>query len=156
MAQDLLIPPQNIQPTCAIFILACLIPKCEETGRRIRPMCDFRVDEAREKIGEVLPRVGKTWRDSSGTPTKHVFRSVTNLTGYRGSSSMNHPLPSRTEKRQMHACIWIIVGDRDPRGRENRFEIPSTVTYGVFWIFSFRQMRVRPHSSPKEITFFPE
>lgn len=116
-------------------------------------MCDFRVES--DKIEEVLPRVGKTCRDSSGIPAKHVFRSVTNLTGYRGTVFYEPPSTSpNRETSDARACIWIIVDDRDPRRRENRFEIPCTVTYGVSGTFSSRQTRVCSRYFPFKLFFF--
>lgn len=54
--------------------------------------------------------VGKTCNDSSRIAGTHVFRSVTNLTGYHGRRSIYETAPvARRKERQLHARIWIIV-----------------------------------------------
>ncbi|KAK1126818.1 hypothetical protein K0M31_004440 [Melipona bicolor] len=79
---------------------------CFSLGREAR---SFR-DGARSFCGKNVQRFVKDRRE-------HVFRSVTNLTGYHGlgwrSSSTKRRAPpppvARRKERQMHARIWIIV-----------------------------------------------
>lgn len=85
---------------------------CVATRERFRNR-SFR-ERAQSLCGKNVERFVRDRRE-------HVFLSVTNLTGYRRpaytSTNHHHPLihpVAWRKERQLHACIWIIVGLRRP------------------------------------------